>query len=52
MSYQVFTWLPFVFNRFILRKEVKLVSLYKFRGSRGDSVHYDTLPSVPQAIDA
>lgn len=35
MSYQVFTWLPFVFNRFVLRKDVRFVSLYKFRGSQG-----------------
>lgn len=39
MSYQVFTWLPFVFNRFVLRKDVKFVSLYKFRGSQGASGH-------------
>ena len=35
MNYQVFTWLPFVFNRFVMRKDVEFVSLYKFRGSRG-----------------
>lgn len=40
MSYQVFTWLPIVFNKFVLRrKDVKFVSLYKFRGSQGESGH-------------
>ncbi|MCJ1470762.1 hypothetical protein MMC07_009409 [Pseudocyphellaria aurata] len=45
MSYQVFTWLPFVFNRFVLRKDVKFVSLYRFRGSHGESGYNENMPS-------